>query len=109
MLDVGRSLGDMALILGAIMEVKSGVAQTWANAMFAGSAMANKPACPVFVCSDTLDGGTVVPVPFQQAYIAGIQALGGEISVKEYPNDDHFSLPTSCVSDAQAWMAKQFT
>lgn len=98
----------MFRLKGAIMDVKPGAAETWANAMFAGSAMAHKPICPVFMCSDTFDGGTVVPVPFQQAYMAGIQALGGTISVKEYPHDDHFSLPTSCVGDATAWMAQQF-
>ena len=103
------TIDRMFRLKGAIMSIKPGVSQAWANALFAGSAMANKPVCPVFVCSDTFDGGTVVPVPFQQAYIAGIQALGGDVSVKEYPNDDHFSLPTSCVADAQAWMAKQFT
>ena len=103
------TIDRMFRLKGPIMEVKPGVSEAWAKALFAGSAMQKKPVCPVFVCSDTLDGGTVVPVPFQQAYIAGIKALGGEISVREYPRDDHFSLPTSCVADARAWMAEQFT
>lgn len=58
---------------------------------------------------DTFDGGTVVPVVQQTDYVKAARALGGEISTQEYPNDDHFSLPTSCIADATAWLRPLFT
>jgi hypothetical protein len=65
-----------------------------------------KPICPVLVCMDTFDGGTVVPVPLQQAYVTAAQALGGMVETREYPHDDHFALPASCVHDARDWLTR---
>jgi hypothetical protein len=61
------------------------------------------------VCLDTFDGGTVVPVVWQTEYVKAMQALGGTVSTKEYPDDDHFSLPTSCIADATEWMKPLFS
>ncbi len=94
---------------GAILQIKPGVMPAWQAAITAGSAAQNTPVCPVFVCMDTFDGGTVVPVAWQTDYVKAAQALGGKVSTKEYPNDDHFSLPTSCIGDATAWMKPLFT
>jgi hypothetical protein len=33
-----------------------------------------------------------------------ITKLGGAIEIKEYPNDDHFSLPANCAPDARKWL-----
>jgi len=33
-----------------------------------------------------------------------VKKNGGTIEIKEYPNDDHFSLPNSCAPDALKWL-----
>ena len=61
---------------------------------------------PVLVCMDTFDGGTVIPVAWQTGYVDAVKELGGTVETRQYPNDDHFSLPQSCVGDARAWLNK---
>jgi len=78
--------------------------EAWEQAMAAGSATAVKPICPVLVCIDTFDGGTVIPVAAQQAYVKAAQALGGSVETREYPKADHFALPGSCVHAARDWL-----
>ncbi len=58
----------------------------------------------MLVCVAGFEGGTVLPVEWQHAYVAAATALGGSVTVREYPEDDHFSLPDSCVDDARAWL-----
>jgi pimeloyl-ACP methyl ester carboxylesterase len=94
---------------GAILEIKPDVMPAWQAAIDAGSATQKKPVCPIFVCMDTFDGGTVVPVAWQTDYVKAAQSLGGTVTTKEYTNDDHFSLPTSCIGDATAWLKPLFT
>ena len=53
------------------------------------------------------DGGTVIPVAWQNDYVAAVKALGGTVELREYPHDDHFSLPQSCIADAQSWLAQR--
>ena len=77
---------------------------TWENAIDAGSAAGRRPVAPVLVCIDTFAGGSVVPVIWQTAYVDAVKGFGGTVEVREYPNDDHFSLPQSCVADARAWL-----
>ena len=60
----------------------------------------------MLVCIDTFDGGTVIPVSWQTGYADAVKALGGTVETREYPRDDHFSLPQSCVGDARAWLNK---
>lgn len=90
---------------GAVLDIKPGVMDVWKKAIVAGSAAQRRPICPILMCVDSFDGGTVVPVAWQNAYAKAVQALGGEITTKDYPNEDHFSLPTTCVSDAREWLA----
>lgn len=94
---------------GPILQIQPGVMPAWQAAIEAGSAAQKKPVCPILVCIDTFDGGTVSPVVWQNDYVKAAQALGGDVSTKEYPNDDHFSLPFSCIGDATAWMKPLFT
>lgn len=47
----------------------------------------------MLVCVDGFVAGTAVPVPWQRAYIAAAQKMGGSVTTWEYPKDDHFSLP----------------
>jgi len=91
---------------GAIMKTPPGNWEAWQGAVDAGSAALVKPVCPVLVCLDTFDGGTVVPVPLQQGYVKAAQALGGSVETREYPHDDHFALPASCVNDARDWLRR---
>ena len=92
---------------GAIVNYPQKNWDAWLAAINAGSAGQVKPVCPVLVCIDLVDGGTVVPVTWQQAYIKAVQDLGGTIESHEYPHDDHFSLPTSCVHEARNWLTRQ--
>jgi hypothetical protein len=57
---------------------------------------------------DTFDGGTAVPVIWQTKYADLVKKSGGTIEIKEYPNDDHFSLPNSCAHDALKWLKGLF-
>ncbi len=78
----------------------------WTAAIVAGSAANKKPVAPVLVCIDSFDNGSVVPVSWQTAYVAAVGKLGGTVETRDYPKDDHFSLPQSCVGDARAWLNK---
>lgn len=49
----------------------------------------------------------MVPVGWQTAYGDVVKSFGGSVEVRDYPDDDHFSLPQTCVADAQAWLTKQ--
>ena len=76
----------------------------WKAAIAAGSAAMRKPVAPVLICVDAFEGGTVIPVPWQTGYADAVKAFGGSVEVRDYPNDDHFSLPQSCITDAIAWL-----
>ena len=91
---------------GAVLHPEPSNFAAWEAAIEAGSAAGRKPVAPVLVCIDSFDGGTVVPVAWQTTYVDAIKDFGGTIEVRDYPNDDHFSLPPNCVSDAQAWLTK---
>ena len=92
---------------GPVMKTKPTNWEAWEAAVAAGSAATRKPVAPVLVCIDTFHNGSVVPVSWQTAYIDAAKALGGTVEVRDYPNDDHFSLPQSCVADARAWLTQQ--
>jgi len=51
-----------------------------------------------------MDNGVLNPLAYQQGLATRVKALGGSIETKSYPNDDHFSLPNSCASDARQWL-----
>ena len=89
---------------GAILNPNPPNFGEWKNAINAGSAARKKPVAPVLVCIDTFDNGTVVPVSWQTAYVDAARKLGGDVATRDYPKDDHFSLPQSCVGDARAWL-----
>ena len=91
---------------GAVLNPKPANWEAWVAAINAGSAGTRKPVAPVLVCIDTFQDGNVVPVSWQTAYVEAAKALGGTVEVGNYPNDDHFSLPQSCVADARAWLTR---
>jgi hypothetical protein len=97
-------LGRMFRLHGPILKETPENWSAWERAIAAGSATLVAPVCPVLVCMDTFDGGTVIPVLAQQGYVTAASALGGIVETHEYPQDDHFSLPASCVRRARDWL-----
>ena len=93
---------------GPVMQNKPANLDAWKAAITAGSAATRKPVAPVLMCMDTFGGGTAVPVIWQTAYAEKVKQLGGRIEVKEYPHDDHFTLPNHCAPDARAWLNDLF-
>ena len=97
-------IARMFRLKGAVLNPNPPNFGEWKDAIIAGSGANKKPVAPVLVCIDTFDNGTVVPVSWQTDYVKAARALGGSVETREYPKDDHFSLPQSCVGDARAWL-----
>lgn len=97
-------IARMFRLRGAVLNPNPPNFTEWKKLIFAGSGAQKKPVAPVLVCIDTFDNGTVVPVSWQTAYVEAAKKLGGTVETKDYPKDDHFSLPASCVGDARAWL-----
>lgn len=100
----GDTVARLFRLKGPIMQSKPMNLERWQAAITAGSAATHKPVAPVLLCMDTFAGGTVVPVTWQQAYAQKVKELGGSIEIKEYPKDDHFSLPNSSTPAALKWL-----
>jgi len=92
---------------GPVLVAKPPHFEKWQQAINAGSAGLHTPVAPVLVCVDSFGGGLVVPVAWQTAYADVVKELGGTVEVRDYPHDDHFSLPQNCAADALAWLTKQ--
>lgn len=98
----------MSRLKGAILAPKPVNTQAWKDAVTAAStAMTTKPVAPVLVCIDSFKGGTVIPVAWQSAYVDAVKGLGAKVEVRDYPDDDHSSLPQSCIGDVRAWLTAQ--
>jgi len=93
---------------GPVMKIDQTTLPALLKALTQASASRVKARCPIFVTIDSQHDGSVVPVDAQQQYINDAKALGSDVSSKDYPNDDHFSLPQSCIEDARAWLGAQF-
>ena len=89
---------------GPVLNFDQSKFPTWLTAMSSASAGHVRPRCRVLMCVDGFNGGTVIPVAWQQQYAKQISDLGGDITITMYPDDDHFSLPASCVADALTWL-----
>lgn len=99
------TIGRLFRLKGAILEAEPTNTRAWAVAVAAASVdLGKKPIAPVLVCVDSFKGGTVVPVAWQTAYVDAVKAQGGAIDVLDYPDDDHSSLPQSCIADAKEWL-----
>ena len=106
---INDTVARMFRLKGPILRNPPANVDAWKAAANEGSAGRIQPRCPMLVCIDSFDGGTVVPVQWQQGYIKAAQALGGQVESRDYPKDDHFSLPFSCSADARGWVRAQFT
>jgi len=98
------TLARLHLLRGPVIDFDQSKFPAWLSAMSSASAGQVRPRCPVLMCVDGFKGGTVIPVAWQQQYAKQVSALGGDISIKTYPDDDHFSLPASCAGDALKWL-----
>lgn len=80
--------------------------EQWKAAVMSSTAGLKKPLCPVLVCEDlgNPEGQFPCPLPWQDGYAAAVTALGGEVTVRTYPNDDHFSLCTTAMPEAKIWL-----
>lgn len=94
---------------GQVMKVDKTKLPAWIQAIAESSAAQVKPVCPILVLIDSQGGGTVCPVSWQTGYADAVTALGGNVTVKDYPHDDHFSLPQSSIDDARAWLSGLFS
>ena len=99
------TLARLFAFRGAVLNSAPTNWPAWEAAIDAGSAAGRKPVAPVLVCIDSFHNGSVVPVSWQTGYVDAVKALGGTVEVRDYPNDDHFSLPQSCVTDARTWLS----
>ena len=97
-------IARMFRLKGAVLKGNPLVLPAWKAAIVDSSAANRKPVAPVLVCIDSFDNGTVVPVSWQTAYVDAVKKFGGSVEVRDYPEDDHFSLPVSCAGDARAWL-----
>ena len=102
------TLGRLFRLEGPILQPSPTNEKAWQQAIAAGSAGQRVPVCPILLCVDGFDGGTVVPVAWQDSYADAVRGHGGMIEVLQYPKDDHFTLPQSSIADAQAWLAARF-
>lgn len=100
------TIARMFRLKGAVLNPEPPNFDAWKAAIVASSAARRKPIAPVLVCVDSFDGGTVIPVAWQAGYVDAVRGFGGAVEVRDYPHDDHFSLPRSCVGDARAWLNK---
>ena len=101
---LGNTLGRLQVLEGPILKSPPVNLDRWKDAITAGSAGMRKPVCPVLVCIDGFKGGTVQPVAWQTAYADKVKELGGSVEIKDYPNDDHFSLPERFAPHARTWL-----
>jgi len=99
------TIGRLFRLHGPVLAAQPANPGAWKGAIAAASAaLGAKPSAPVLVCIDSFKGGTVIPVAWQTAYVDAVRAAGGTVEVRDYPNDDHSSLPQSCIADARAWL-----
>jgi hypothetical protein len=93
---------------GPVMAVDRSKLPAWLAAFTEASATLRKPIAPVHVLSDTQIADGPCPVSWQHGYVEAVKALGGDITSKDYPGDDHFSLPQSSIDDGREWLAGRF-
>ena len=94
---------------GQVMAVDTTKLGAWMQAFTEASATLKKPIAPVLVLMDEQDPNGPCPITWQHGYVDAVKALGGDITVKSFPDDDHFSLPQSSIGDAKEWLTARFS
>ena len=103
---LGDTTSRIFALSGDLMHGNPLTDPSWSKAMLEGSAGFSPPRCEVLVCMDSFRNGSVVPIAWQEHYVAMVEQLGATVTIKRYEHDDHFSLPGSCVGDVIAWMVE---
>ena len=93
---------------GQVMAVDTTKLGAWMQAFTEASATLKKPIAPVLVLMDEQDPNGPCPITWQRGYVDAVKAFGGDITVKSFPDDDHFSLPQSSIGDAKEWLTTKF-
>jgi hypothetical protein len=91
---------------GPIMRSDPRNLDAWVECLAESSAGQVEPRCPVLVCQDmgNPEGHFPCPLPWQDGYVARVRELGGDVTVRRYADDDHFSLCTSAMPEAKDWL-----
>ncbi len=97
------TLGRLFKLEGAILDLQPEGMEQFKAAVVKSTAGAHKPRCPILMCVDSFDDGLVIPVAWQTAYAEAATKLGGTVETADFPKDDHFSLPASCIDRVQTW------
>ena len=91
---------------GALLRHDPQNLKAWEEAVLSSSAAQRKPVCPVLICEDLAnpEGHFPCPLPWQDGYADAIKAVGGDVTVRTYPDDDHFSLCFTAMPAAKEWL-----
>ncbi|MFZ4517913.1 MAG: hypothetical protein ACOYOP_05970 [Microthrixaceae bacterium] len=91
---------------GALLRPDPQNLPAWRDAVMASSAGRRMPVCPVLICQDlgNPEGQFPCPLAWQDGYAAAITALGADVTVRKYPDDDHFSLCATAMPAAKQWL-----
>lgn len=92
--------------VGPIMRSDPRNLGAWKGAILHSTAGQRTPVCPILVCEDLAnpEGRFPCPLPWQDAYVEEVRALGGDVEVRKYAHDDHFSLCRTAMPDAKVWL-----
>ena len=104
----GDTLARMERHAGPTTRIDPAAWPKWADAISSSGAAQLRPVAPVLVLRDAQMDDGPCPTPWQLGYIQAVKDLGGDITEKVYPDDDHFSLPQNCVDEARSWLSAQF-
>ena len=98
-------LGERAEALagtGPLMQPEPVRADEWIERTALPSAGTRTPEAPVLVATGLVD--TTVPPHWQQAYVDAARALGGDLTVEEFPDDDHCEVPFTASRHAEDFL-----
>jgi len=105
---INDTVARLFRLKGAILRKDPQCMEDWNEAIASSSAARVQPRGAILLCVDSFDGGTVVPVAWQTGYREAMEALGASIEVRDFPDDDHFSLPISAEPVVQEWFAERW-
>lgn len=102
------TIGRMGKHAGPIIVVNKEKLPNIAKALTESSAAKVKPVAPILVQIDKQFDNGPCPWAWQYGYIDAIKALGGDITVTEYPECDHFALPAASIAEATKFLTDRF-
>lgn len=67
-------------------------------------AEATRDTLPVHHLGDVLARMFPCPIPWQDIYVEMATAQGGDVTMRKYPDDDHFSVCQTAMPAAKEWL-----